>query len=67
MRNYRVYLIDVSKTDKIIDAMMPNNEFAAISEVQGLVYSIDRFELEFNEQYLPTKGHAIRFININTF
>ena len=66
MENYRVYLVDVFKTDKIVDAMMSNNEFAAISEAQGLVYSIDRFELDWNEQVLSTIGMAIRFININT-
>lgn len=67
MANLKIYLIDVSKTDKIIDETMSNNQFAAISEVQGLVYSIDRFETEWNEQTLHTKGYAIRFINTNTF
>jgi len=66
MNNYKIYLIDVSKTDKIVDAMMPNKEFAAISEFQGLVFSIDRFETMWNEQTIETKGYAIRFINTNT-
>ena len=61
MKETRIYLVNVEKTHYDV-TKMNNEDFMTEAERQGSVYSLKRFEKDFNEEVVNSYTDIIRII-----
>ena len=65
MKEIRVYVVNCGLYDgEEFISEMTNEQFMAIAEEQGGVYSLKGFERDYNDEYIGSAFTFIRFIEV---